>query len=90
MKISHRIAGIFLLINCAVFLLWLMGNIINVNCYAWLRDVYEVLWHTLIPCLFVIPLGSMFFWHRENYKKKSLFLLLVTISIATILLLLLL
>lgn len=64
---------------------WCVGTHVNVYYFAVVGGIFEFLWLPMIVLLFVLPILSFFFFVKEKFNLKSLYLYSFLIVLATIL-----
>jgi len=84
-----NLSKIVFLSSLITFVYWLLGNLIPIYKYAVVGALFEILWLPMMLLLFLLPLFSFFFWMKEKWSIKSLFLYSFLIGIATVVLLVL-
>jgi hypothetical protein len=84
-----NLSKIVFLLSLITFVYWLLGNSIAIYKYAVVGALIEILWLPMILLLFLLPLFCFFFWMKEKWSLKSLFLYSFLIGIATVVLLVL-
>ncbi|RKS21993.1 hypothetical protein CLV94_2630 [Flavobacterium endophyticum] len=80
-----RMATVLLVILLLLFLYWFIGTQVNVYDRASVGAVFEILWFPAVVLTFFLPIFSAFQWYRDNWNIKSIFLLIVLLSIALLL-----
>jgi hypothetical protein len=77
-KKTRKLVFILSLVTSAF---WGIGQVMDVYRYPVVGAIYELLWLPFLILVFGIPLASIFFWAREKFKLRSLFLLTILISV---------
>ena len=84
-----NLSKIVFLLSLITFVYWLLGNLIPIYKYPVVGALFEILWLPMMVFLFLLPLFSFFFWMKEKWSIKTLFLYSFLIGIATVVLLVL-
>lgn len=66
---------------------WLVANSINVYQYAFVGALFELTSILMLIVLFVVPILSLYYWYKEKFNLKSLYLYTMVISVVTLVLL---
>jgi hypothetical protein len=69
----------FLSLGTSAF--WAIGQVTDIYQFPVVGAIYELLWLPFLILVFGIPLASIFFWAKEKFKIRSLFLPSILISI---------
>jgi hypothetical protein len=77
-KKTRKLVFILSLVTSAF---WGIGQVMDVYRYPVVGAIYELLWLPFLILVFGIPLASIFFWAKEKFKLRSLFLLTILISV---------
>lgn len=75
------------LLSLITFGYWNLGNLLDVYRYAVVGALFEILWLPMIVFLFLLPIFCFFFWMKEKWSVKSLYLYSFLIGISTVFLL---
>lgn len=84
--LGRKQSTIILLLSLATLCFWYVGNSIDVYQYAVVGAFFEILWLPMIVLFFVLPILSLFFWIKEKWALKSLYLYSFLTGILTVLL----
>lgn len=68
-------------------LFWLIGTNFNVYSYAITGAIFEILWLPILLLTFIIPIVSLYFWYKDKWNFKSIFLYIMMASVLLIVLL---
>lgn len=66
-------------------LFWIIGTNFNIYTYAATGVIFEMLWFPILFLTFMIPIVSLYFWYRDKWNFKSIFLYIMTASVILIL-----
>lgn len=84
LKKTQQRKRIIFLSSLLVSAFWLSGRIGNVYRFPALGAIYELFWLPALALLVVLPVISFYYWSREKFSVRSLYLysiLLVVISL---------
>lgn len=71
-------------VNIMVTGFWIVGWNINVYQYKVVGVLFELFWLPSIFCLVAVPVISIYFWFKSQFKNNSFFLYLLIWSILSI------
>jgi len=72
-----------ILVGCISYIAyWIVSFNINVYSVTLMGVVYEMLWLPMIGLSFIMPLCCLYFWHKDRFSIKSLYLYLMIAGIS--------
>lgn len=78
---------ILLILSLFSAIYWFVANSINVYQYAIVGALFELTSILMLIVLFVVPILSLYYWYKEKFNLKSLYLYTMVISVITLILL---
>ena len=72
--LGSKQSRIILVLSLITLAFWYWENSIKVYQFAIVDAIFEILWLPMIALVFVLPVLSLFFWTKEKWSVKSLYL----------------
>ena len=81
-KVS-RSGKIVLISAILVSLFWWLTKTVDIYKSAIVGAIFEILWLPMLALLFILPVISLFFWRKDKFSARSLFLYSMLIGLTT-------
>ena len=78
---------ILFLLSLLSVIYWLVANSINVYQYVIVGALFELTSIPMLIALLVVPILSLYYWYKEKFNLKSLYIFIMVISVVALLLL---
>ena len=83
-KIFATCKNVIFALSIFTALFWFItSNIIDVYKYALVGVICEILWLPCLLALIALPIYAIYFWAKEKFRLKSLYLLSILIIVTT-------
>ncbi|MNK06462.1 hypothetical protein D3C87_243610 [compost metagenome] len=61
-------------------LFWIIGTSFNIYTYVATGVIFEMLWFPILFLTFMILIVSLYFWYKDKWNFKSIFLYIIVAS----------